>query len=58
MFAPTGRPLGKGDGYFSNHYVVFPGVTYGITDHVSVAGGVSVVPAVRLGDQLDDPSAA
>jgi hypothetical protein len=52
MFAPTGRPLRKGDGYFSDHYVVFPGVTYGITDHVSVAGGVSVVPAVGLGDQL------
>ena len=26
MFAPTGRPLGKGNGYFSDHYVLFPGV--------------------------------
>jgi hypothetical protein len=52
MFAPTGRPLRKGDGYFSDHYVVFPGVTYGITNHVSVAGGVSMVPAVGLSDQV------
>lgn len=52
MFAPTGRTLRKGDGYFSDHYVVFPGVTYGVTDHVSLAGGVSVIPAVGLSDQL------
>src|SRR5262245_27844568 len=25
MFAPTARSLGKGDGYFSDHYVLFPG---------------------------------
>src|SRR5262249_48696241 len=33
MFAPSGRPLGKGDGYVSNHYVVFPGFAFGLTDH-------------------------
>jgi hypothetical protein len=52
MFAPTARPLRKGDGYFSDHYVLFPGVTYGITNALSVAGGVSVVPAVALDDQV------
>jgi len=52
MFAPTGRPLRKGDGYFSDHYVVFPGVTYGVTDQISLSGGVSTVPAVAPGDQL------
>ena len=25
MFAPTGRPLRKGEGYFSDYYVFFPG---------------------------------
>jgi len=52
MFAPSGRPLGKGDGYVSNHYVVFPGFAYGLTDHLSVGGGVSTVPALGLRDQL------
>jgi hypothetical protein len=52
MFVPTGRPLRRGDGYFSDHYVLFPGVTYGVTDHLSLAGGVSVVPAVGLSDQV------
>src|SRR5437867_1194492 len=52
LFAPTGRPLRKGDGYFSDHYVLFPGVTYGVTDGLSVSAGASVVPAVGLSDQL------
>lgn len=52
MFAPTGRPLGKGDGYFSNHYVLFPGFAYGLTRNISVAGGVSTVPGVGLDQQL------
>ena len=52
LFSPTGRPLGKGEGYFSDHYVVFPGVAYGITDHLSVGAGVSVVPSLGLGEQL------
>ena len=52
MFSPTGRPLPKGDGYFSDHYVLFPGLTYGITDALSVAGGVSVVPAIGIENQV------
>ena len=52
MFAPTGRPLRKGDGYFSDHYVLFPGFAYGLTDHVSVSGGVSIVPGLGLDEQV------
>jgi hypothetical protein len=52
MFAPTGRPLGKGDGYFSDHYVLFPGFAYGLTGNLSVAGGVSTIPTLGLGEQL------
>lgn len=52
LFSPTGRPLRKGEGYFSDHYVVFPGVAYGLTDNISVGGGLSVVPGLGLGDQL------
>jgi uncharacterized membrane protein len=52
MFAPTGRPLGKGNGYFSDHYVLFPGFAYGLTKNLSVAGGVSVIPAIGISDQV------
>ena len=52
MFAPTGRPLGKGNGYFSDHYVLFPGVGYGLTKNLSVGAGISTLPAVGLTDQI------
>lgn len=52
MFTPTARPLRKGDGYFSDHYVAFPGVAYGLTDHFSLSGGVSIVPGVGLAEQV------
>ena len=52
LFAPTGRPLAKGDGYFSDYELVFPGVAYGLTDNLSLAGGVSVIPGLGLGEQL------
>jgi hypothetical protein len=52
MFAPTARSLPKGDGYFSDHYVLFPGFSYGLTEHVSLSGGMSVVPFVGFEDQL------
>ena len=52
LFAPTGRPLKKGDGYFADYELLFPGVAYGITDNVSLAGGVSVIPGLGLGEQL------
>ena len=52
MFAPTGRPLGKGNGYFSDHYVLFPGFAIGVTKNVSLAGGVSMIPALGLSEQV------
>ena len=52
MYAPTGRPLRRGDSYFYNHYIFFPGMAYGITDRISLSGGVSVLPGVGLDEQL------
>ena len=52
LFSPTGRPLGKGEGYFSDHYVLFPGIAYGITDNLSIGAGVSVVPGLGLNEQV------
>jgi hypothetical protein len=52
LFAPTGRPLGKGEGYFSDHYVLFPGATAGVTDHFSLGGGMSMVPGLGFSEQV------
>jgi len=52
MFAPSGRPLRKGEGYFFDTYVLFPGVAWGFTDNFSLMAGLSVVPGVDFGDQL------
>jgi hypothetical protein len=52
LFAPTGRPLKKGDGYFSDYELVFPGVAVGLTDNLSIAGGVSLIPGVGLDEQV------
>jgi hypothetical protein len=52
MLAPTGRPLGKGNGYFSDHYVVFPGFAFGLTKNLSLSGGVSTIPALGLSEQV------
>lgn len=45
LFAPTGQMLKKGEGYFSDYQVLFPGVAYGLTDNISIGGGISLVPA-------------
>ena len=52
MFAPTGRPLRRGDRYFFNYYVFFPGMAYGFSDRFGVAGGLSVIPGLGLGEQI------
>src|SRR5687767_9562194 len=52
LFAPTGRPLKKRDGYFSDYELLFPGVAFGLTDNISLAGGVSVIPGIGLDSQL------
>ena len=52
MFTPTGRPLRSGQGYWSNYYISFPGITYGLTNQIGITAGLSVFPGVGLGDQL------
>ena len=44
LFAPTGQMLKQGEGYFSDYELFFPGVAYGVTDNVSIGGGVSLFP--------------
>lgn len=52
LFAPTGRPLRKGEGYFTDYYVFFPGVAYGFTDNFSLMAGFSLLPGLSLDEQL------
>ena len=49
MFAPTGRPLRRATATVSDHELVFPGFAVGLTDNLSLAGGVSVDPGPRPG---------
>jgi hypothetical protein len=44
FFAPSGQMLKKGEGYFADYELFFPGFAYGITDNISVGGGVSLFP--------------
>jgi hypothetical protein len=50
LVSQNARPLKAGEGYFFDIWVFFPGLAYGITDNISVAGGVSILPGVD--DQL------
>ena len=51
MFAPTGRQLKRGDGYFSDYLLFFPGFAYGVTDRITIGGGMSIFPT-GLDNQL------
>jgi hypothetical protein len=46
FFAPTGRTLRQGEGYFSDYYIFFPGFAYGFTDRFTLGGGLSIFPGV------------
>ena len=52
LFAPTARPLAKGDGQFADYELLFPGVAYGLTDNFSLGAGVSVIPGLGLREQV------
>lgn len=44
FFAPTGKMLKSGDGYFSVYEIFFPFIAVGITDYLILSGGFSLVP--------------
>jgi len=44
FFAPTGRCLKRGEGYFADYYIFFPMVAIGVTDNITLAGGLSLFP--------------
>jgi hypothetical protein len=44
FFAPTGRMLEKGEGYFSDTYIFFLNFVGGLTSRVTFGGGFSIFP--------------
>ena len=53
FLAPTGRMLERGKGYYQNIYLFFNGVAFGVTDNISIGGGISIFPVDDfLGDNL------
>ena len=52
FFGPTARTLKQGEGYFSDYYFFFPGLTMGFTDNFTMGAGVSIFPRVDLEDQV------
>ncbi|UCF63970.1 MAG: hypothetical protein JSW33_15615 [bacterium] len=44
FFAPTGRALKAGQGYFSVYEIFFPFIAVGVTDFLALAGGLSLFP--------------
>lgn len=51
-FAPTARMLKRGEGYFADYYIFFPMAAYGITDNISIGGGMSLFPWIDIDEQI------
>lgn len=47
FFAPTGRTLAAGSGYFADYFLFFPFVAVGLADRFTLAGGVSILPGAE-----------
>jgi hypothetical protein len=46
FFAPTGRTLPQGQGYFGDYYIFFPTVAFGISNMATMGLGMSLFPGV------------
>jgi hypothetical protein len=47
FFAPSARALKKGTGYFSTYQIFFPMMAVGLTDFVTLSGGMSLLPGAE-----------
>ncbi|MFN8578332.1 MAG: hypothetical protein U0354_15950 [Candidatus Sericytochromatia bacterium] len=52
FFAPTAKPLKKGEGYLQNINIFGFAGNYGITDNFSVGGIASLIPSVKAEQQV------
>ncbi|MBC8183558.1 hypothetical protein H8E88_20895 [candidate division KSB1 bacterium] len=51
-FSPTARMLKQGEGYFADYYLFFPAFAYGITNNITIGGGMSLIPNASLDEQM------
>ncbi len=47
FFAPTGKALKQGEGYFSVYEIFFPFIAVGVTDWFTLAGGMTLIPGAE-----------
>lgn len=47
LFAPTGKSLNAGEGYFSAYEIFFPFLAVGVTDFLTLSGGMSLFPGAK-----------
>lgn len=52
FFAPTGRMLAPGEGYYSNTYLVFQNFAAGASSHLTLGGGFSLLPTGDMSEQV------
>jgi hypothetical protein len=52
FFAPTGRTLKQGDVYLADSYILLPSIQFGMTDRITLGGGLSIVPGLGLDEQV------
>jgi hypothetical protein len=52
FFAPTGRMLAKGEGYFNDTYLLFLSVQGGLSSRFTLGGGLSIVPLDDFSDNV------
>ena len=52
FFAPTGRMLNTGEGYYSNTYLFLQNFAAGASEHVTLGGGLSLFPTGDMSEQV------
>lgn len=52
VLGPTGRTLPRGQGQFALYEILFPTVSYGFTDRLSLGAGVTLLPGLGLDEQV------
>ncbi len=45
LFGPTGRTLGRGEAYVSDHWLFLVSGAYGVSDRFTIGGGMSFLPS-------------
>jgi len=52
LFGPSAFTLKKGEGYYQNTYLVLNSVHVGITDHISIGGGLELISTFGAGSPI------